>query len=166
MVRYYSVMRPVGIGTYPEGKVIKFENYSEPTYCASIERTAWGYIDYEEELSEEMAKRYELVKKLPLPKKSKLAGSNGTVFHIDNELNKFVSEWCQNCDNEVFMEWDVAESGFRAYCPHCGAELMLCDECKHRDPKADYTSNDWCSEKDCDWNEDGDECCMMQRGIV
>lgn len=43
-----------------------------------------------------------------------------------------VNEVCPNCDAEVELTWDVKRDGYKAYCPHCGAVLMLCDECQHR----------------------------------
>ena len=45
---------------------------------------------------------------------------------------KYVVEYCSNCETENEFRWDVEEEGFKAYCPHCGAVLMLCDECVHR----------------------------------
>lgn len=44
-----------------------------------------------------------------------------------------VTEWCGDCNNEITMDWEVKERGFKAYCPVCGNRLMLCDECQHRD---------------------------------
>ena len=46
---------------------------------------------------------------------------------------KTVTEYCSECETENTMGWDVEEEGFKAYCPHCGAVLMLCDECVHRE---------------------------------
>lgn len=60
--RYYSILRPVGIGTYPKGNVVAIKNFDEPTYVEAIGRTAWGYIDYTEPISEDAAKAYEFVK--------------------------------------------------------------------------------------------------------
>lgn len=51
-----------------------------------------------------------------------------------------VTEVCPNCESEVTMLWNVHEDGYKAFCPHCGKRLMLCDECLHRDggEKCDY----------------------------
>lgn len=46
---------------------------------------------------------------------------------------KYIVEYCSECDNENEFRWDVEEEGFKAHCPHCGAVLMLCDECVHRE---------------------------------
>lgn len=45
----------------------------------------------------------------------------------------FVVEYCGNCENENEFRWDVKAEGYKAYCLHCGAVLMLCDECIHSD---------------------------------
>lgn len=54
-----------------------------------------------------------------------------------SETNKaaieYVVEFCSECENESEFRWDVDVDGYKAYCPHCGAVLMLCDECMHRD---------------------------------
>ena len=42
-----------------------------------------------------------------------------------------VTEYCPHCENEVSMFWNVSEFGYKAFCPHCGKRLMLCDECCH-----------------------------------
>lgn len=54
-----------------------------------------------------------------------------------------VTEFCHNCESEVEMRWNTDDRGYQAFCPVCGAPLMLCDECRHSD---DF--------KDCDWNEE------------
>ena len=48
---------------------------------------------------------------------------------------KFVVEYCSECEHENEFRWNVEEFGYKAYCPHCGAVLMLCDECNHSDDK-------------------------------
>lgn len=61
-------------------------------------------------------------------------------------MKKPIVEWCPHCENEVEMEWDIEESGYKAYCPYCGKKLMLCDECTH----SDNPSCDWdCKTKMC-----------------
>jgi len=64
MKRYYSTQRPVSLGTYPKprgNKVLDVENFDERTYCEPVGRMAWGYIDYEQPLSEQDAENYDLV---------------------------------------------------------------------------------------------------------
>ena len=55
-----------------------------------------------------------------------------------------VTEVCPHCEAEVEMRWNVAADGYKAFCPHCGKRLMLCDACQHPEGKCvencDYTS--------------------------
>lgn len=62
--RYYSTQRPVAPGTFPKpqgNKVLDIQNFDDKRYVESIENDAWGYIDYEQELTERDVKNYELV---------------------------------------------------------------------------------------------------------
>lgn len=65
-----------------------------------------------------------------------------------------VVEFCSNCGTEVEMNWDVKVSGYKAYCPHCGARLMLCDACLHPDGAYNVGKCDYCSLTDsCKHND-------------
>lgn len=69
-----------------------------------------------------------------------------TTF-LEEIIMKFeITEVCANCENEVTMLWDTNTDGFRAFCPFCGEELMLCDECQHAE---DFNGCDWCKERGC-----------------
>lgn len=60
--RYFSTMRPVSIGTYPNnGKVVEIHNFDSREMVKSIGREAWGYVDYSEPLTEKEISSYELV---------------------------------------------------------------------------------------------------------
>lgn len=55
-----------------------------------------------------------------------------------------VVETCPHCDSEVvYPMWDVNVSGYVAVCKHCGAEIMLCDECLHTEDNEEMKC-DWC----------------------
>lgn len=61
MKRYYSTMRPVQPGGYPNRDgVEEIHNFDTKTFCEEIGREAWGYIDYREPLTKEQAEAYEL----------------------------------------------------------------------------------------------------------
>ena len=45
---------------------------------------------------------------------------------------KLVTEVCPECGTENTISWDVADAGYRAYCPHCGVMMLLCSECEDR----------------------------------
>ena len=60
--RYYSIMRPIGIGTYPTGaRVTNIVNFHERKYVPEIGREAWGYIEFSHTLSKENQINYELL---------------------------------------------------------------------------------------------------------
>lgn len=62
-MRYYSIHRPVGPGTFPKTvKVNEIHNCPARTYFLEIEMVAWGWIDYDGELDQKEAEAYELVK--------------------------------------------------------------------------------------------------------
>ena len=48
------------------------------------------------------------------------------------ETEIFTEEVCPYCEREARLMWDVRKDGYRAYCPHCGKPLMLCNECYWR----------------------------------
>lgn len=63
MNRYYSILRPVGIGTYPKEGMETFHNFDQREYVDEIKREAWGWLDYSRELTAEEMKSYDLVAK-------------------------------------------------------------------------------------------------------
>lgn len=60
MMRYYSILRPVGLGTYPREGAEQIRNYDCRQYVQEIGREAWGYIDYSRELTAQEMAAYEL----------------------------------------------------------------------------------------------------------
>lgn len=62
---------------------------------------------------------------------------------LDCERTYTVSEVCPHCETEVEMRWNTDIMGFKAFCPVCGKQLMLCDECRHTEDQGpcDYDSN-------------------------
>ena len=45
---------------------------------------------------------------------------------------KTVTEVCPECGTENAISWNIADAGYRAYCPHCGTPMLLCSECEDR----------------------------------
>lgn len=61
-MRYYSTQRPVLPGGYPKkASVEEIHNFDTKIFCEEIGREAWGYIEYQEPLTNEEAEAYELV---------------------------------------------------------------------------------------------------------
>lgn len=59
--KYYSILRPISLGTYPDKNVLRIRNFDDRIFCSEIEHEAWGYVIYSEPLTEKEAKNYELV---------------------------------------------------------------------------------------------------------
>ncbi len=62
-VKYYSTQRPITTGSYADnGNVEEINNFDEKTYCETIGREAYGYVEYSEPPTEAESKAYELTK--------------------------------------------------------------------------------------------------------
>lgn len=60
MFRYYSTQRPVLPGGFPKNAYVeRIENFDTKIFCEEIGREAWGYIEYQVELTKEEADAYE-----------------------------------------------------------------------------------------------------------
>lgn len=60
--KYYSVMRPVSIGTFPDnGAILGIVNFDRREMVEAIGREAWGYINYSKPLTEKQISDYELI---------------------------------------------------------------------------------------------------------
>lgn len=62
MYKYYSINRPVSIGTYPKKGFCGFENYNFRKWVGEINHEAWGELYYDRILEEKEEKDYELVR--------------------------------------------------------------------------------------------------------
>lgn len=63
-MRYYSTQRPIAPGTFPKSgyKINSIVNFDSREYVPEINRPAYGYIEYDGEISEADASNYELIK--------------------------------------------------------------------------------------------------------
>ena len=55
------------------------------------------------------------------------------------------SEYCNNCETEIFLPGWKREDGFVVTCQNCGSQIFLCDQCLHEDDNP---------EQKCDWHEE------------
>lgn len=62
--KYYSLLRPIGIGTYPKEGMLRFKNYDSRKHIQGIDHEAWGEIWYNRELSEKEIHNYDLKKEI------------------------------------------------------------------------------------------------------
>lgn len=60
-MRYYLTSRPIDLGTVPK-KITSYENFDTRKYVDSIGREAWGWVEYDKELTKDEMDAYELVK--------------------------------------------------------------------------------------------------------
>lgn len=60
-MRYYSTLRPIALGTVPRN-FTSYENFDTRKYVDSISHEAWGWVEYDKELTKEEMEAYELVK--------------------------------------------------------------------------------------------------------
>lgn len=68
-------------------------------------------------------------------------------------------EVCPDCMGENIFQWNTEVQGFVAYCQHCGAKMMLCDECQHT-ILVDGEPHD------CDWCNDAGGVCHRDTSPV
>ena len=59
MKRYYLLLRPPMPGTIPRG-CIDIMDFGKKKFVPEIGREAWGYVEYERELTEQEINDYEL----------------------------------------------------------------------------------------------------------
>lgn len=66
---YYSVLRPVSIGTYPKERIrpVGFENFDSRKWVDEGHTLAWGILYYPAPLSREEQEEYELCPNLKNP---------------------------------------------------------------------------------------------------
>lgn len=62
--KYYSVMRPVSLGTAPKSGMMDFINYDYRTEIRTNNGTVWAWAElyYNRELTEQEMKNYELAR--------------------------------------------------------------------------------------------------------
>ena len=59
MYRYYLLLRPVGIGTQPQG-MADWHNFDSRKYISEIDHEAWGWVEYDQPLSQEEIDAYDM----------------------------------------------------------------------------------------------------------
>lgn len=62
---YYSTHRPVTPGSFPKpagNRIIEINNFDKRRFCTDIGREAWGYIDFEKPLSENIQNNTSLLR--------------------------------------------------------------------------------------------------------
>ena len=102
--KYWSTQRPVAPGTFPKpngNKVTFIHNFNKRRFWGPIEREAWGWIEYEKELTEKEWKDYELI---PEPGQ----GSEWVVFFRD-EMEPVDDDDCNLAYMLVPTSWLISK---------------------------------------------------------
>ena len=58
----YSLLRPVGIGTYPaDSDIVSVHNFDNKRFVEEIGRTAYGYVEYAGDVTEARLNAYDML---------------------------------------------------------------------------------------------------------
>lgn len=155
MIRYYLTQRPPAPGTFP-GKPVNMKAFDSREHVEEIGRPAWGWVEYEELLTEKQAADYELVEaerrtiKIELnaqelkylaqfaEKQYEGAAANlGTrtpIHVVERKENYFSqgdgSEWlCEDTEYEVYKTFDEMLEDLR----RTGKELPPYEDVEYED---------------------------------
>ena len=63
--RYFLTLRPVSLGTQPNG-FVEYESFDSRRFCPEIGHEAWGWVEYENPLDDKQVRDYDLVP-APMP---------------------------------------------------------------------------------------------------
>lgn len=155
MNRYYLTQRPPAPGTFP-GKPVNLKSFDAREHVEEIGRPAWGWVEYEEPLTDKQAADYELVeatkhtisielnaqelKYLAEFSEKQYEGADAnlgtrTPIHVVERKEKYFSqgdgsEWlCEDAEYEVYKTFDEMLEDLRK----TGKELPSYDDVEYED---------------------------------
>lgn len=75
-----------------------------------------------------------------------LSGRRGALEEVRSAIDHIneppeITEMCPSCGHEVTIIWDTERDGYKAYCPVCREQLMLCSACHDDDFACDYSKD-------------------------
>ena len=153
MNRYYSIVRPVSLGTFP-GRiyVTKIHNYGNRIEVPEIQQAAWGYLETPDKLTKQECYYYDLVEGAKREDDEK--GRQGMMsisadeaikhslsFESPTEYRPVIhAHWitlypnkntgkayefvCSNCKHAVFTSRQKSVDELGyVFCPNCGAKM-------------------------------------------
>lgn len=114
-MRYYSTQRPLEPGCCPRAGVQDVHNFDKKTFCKEIGREAWGYIDYNRELTPEEVEDYELT--LGGLKTfwcvTSYFGNNGNIVSNITDVIKTAlkpeNKFMETKTKDIYVEWFESE---------------------------------------------------------
>lgn len=113
MAKYYSTQRPVMIGSFPKpsgNAVVGIHNFESRTYVKELGRVAWGWIEYENPLTEKECEAYELVAAVRLDDKNEICRLLCKVLQLTSGASDLVS---LDYDDDTELVTAVFEGGQR-----------------------------------------------------
>ena len=116
MNRYYLTQRPPAPGSFP-GKPVNMKAFDNRKHVEEIGRPAWGWVEYEEPLTEKQAADYELTR------------AKKPFYELDQETQNILLELQKKC-----IELDLGNASFHYYPTRTRTEetvfyLTECKEC-------------------------------------
>lgn len=79
---YFSIMRPISIGTYP-GRPIWWNNFDKRIKVPCINHEAWGVLEYDHQLTDKEVYGYELMRAdLAWASDKLVSGNDGSVYGV------------------------------------------------------------------------------------
>lgn len=113
MFRYYSTERPIVPGTYPkpiDNPAMLIHNFGNREYVGKIGRKAWGYVEYENPLTDKQTEAFELIPASDLEDKNKICQLLCKTLQITRGASDLIS---LNYDKEAEIVTAIFEGGTR-----------------------------------------------------
>lgn len=102
-MKYYSPKGPIVQGSYPEpeeNRVLAIVNFDELRCCEEPGRDCWGYVEYEQPLTEKEAFDHGLVRDRCIDFTQRYMATSGTSFLRTFATAKELNEWWEARDTE------------------------------------------------------------------
>ena len=112
MAKYYSVARPIFLGTLPPGiKPVKIVNFGKSLCINEIFRNAWGFIETESPIDAEDCERYAFVRG-GLTKISRLIIRRFPNGNVKSDITDFLAYDMPECMRHVSCQGVVTEATY------------------------------------------------------
>lgn len=167
-MKYFSVLRPITIGTIPSSRrVLNIVNFDERRYCPEIDREAWGYIEYDGKMYD--CAEYDLVEEKPLFKRDLLPGDSLLVCGVRAVIQKVLFQDVYNNEydsNRSYIDCEIIDINgrYRHWKSHLdGGKVEYFDDDNHYDafPDSMKVGIEYCRELLISAGVDCDNCLVF-----
>lgn len=113
MFRYYSTLRPITPGAYPKlinNPAMLIHNFNKREYVGKIGREAWGYLEYENPLTDKQIEAFDLIADSDSEDKNKICKSLCKVLQLTRGAFDLIS---LDYDSETEIVTATFEGGTR-----------------------------------------------------